>query len=215
MIKIALAEDNRTLAKNLEDRLNSFQETKLKIIAPNGSVLLKQLEKDSNLDVVLMDIQMPVMDGITAVANVKQMFAHIKVIMLTVMDDENSIFNAIKAGADGYLLKDVSSENLLKGIQDIMNGGAPMSPTIALKTLRLLRNPIASQDSELEDFSLSKREVEVLEQLSRGLHYKEIANNLNISVGTVRKHLENTYRKLQVHNKVEAVTKARSARIIE
>lgn len=215
MIKLALAEDNHALARNLKDRLASYKETNIKIMAPNGESLLKQMEKDSNLDVILMDIQMPVMDGITAVEKVKQKYPQIKVIMLTVMDDEVSIFKAIKAGADGYLLKDVSSPELLKGIQDILNGGAPMSPSIALKALRLLRSPLSVNDNEREEFALSDREIEVLEQLSKGLHYKEIANNLTISVGTVRKHLENTYRKLQVHNKVEAVTKARGARIIE
>lgn len=136
--------------------------------------------------------------------------------MLTVFDDEENIFDAIQAGADGYLLKDESAMVLHQGLLEITNGGAPMSPAIALKTLKLLRNPLtpSTPDSEQETFELSAREINVLEQLSEGLNYKEIAANLLISAGTVRKHIENTYKKLHVHNKVEALKVAQRARII-
>lgn len=215
MIRIALAEDNPSLAKSLEERISHFDNVTLKILAPNGDALLKKLVHDTNIELILMDIQMPVMDGIKAVELVKQKYPHIKVVMLTIMDDEESIFRAIKAGADGYLLKDISAQELRLGIEEIMSGGAPMSPSIAIKTLKLLRNPLPEKlDAEQEDFQLSTRETEVLEQLSKGLNYNEIGDNLNISTGTVRKHLENTYRKLQVHNKMEAVARAKKARII-
>ena len=215
MIRLALAEDNVQLAKAIQERLSSFDDITLRFIAPNGVALLKSLNKNSNIDLILMDIQMPTMDGITAVEHVKQKYPQIKIVMLTIMDDEESIFRAIKAGADGYLLKDISSKELKNGIDEMLSGGAPMSPSIAMKTLRLLRNPIPENTSLPQDtFELTSRETEVLEQLSKGLNYGEIGANLHISTGTVRKHLENTYRKLQVHNKMEAVATAKKARII-
>lgn len=215
MTRIAVAEDNSFLARSLVERLSYYADIQLKHLAPNGKILLQNLEKDKNVDVVLMDIQMPEMDGIDTVLEVKNRYPQIKIIMLTVMDDEDSIFRSILNGADGYLLKDIDTEELIGGIQDICTGGAPMSPAIALKALKLLRNPpeLAAQDKSV-DFDVSQREVEVLEQLSKGLNYTEIADNLHISKGTVRKHMENIYRKLQVHNKVEAIDLARKSRII-
>jgi DNA-binding NarL/FixJ family response regulator len=161
-----------------------------------------------------MDIQMPEMDGIKATELVKQKFPQIKIIMLTVFDDEENIFKSIMAGADGYLLKDESAENLHKGIIEIMDGGAPMSPSIAFKALKILRSPVAASRETTFDHQLTPREIEVLEQLSKGLNYAEISDNLFISPATVRKHIENIYRKLQVRNKLEAVNLARKENII-
>ena len=135
--------------------------------------------------------------------------------MLTVFDNDENIFNAIKAGADGYLLKEINPENLHKGIIETLNGGAAMNPSIALKTLKLLRNPFEIENKqEQEEIKLSEREIEVLEQLSKGLSYKLIAKNLILASGTIRKHVENIYRKLQVHNKLEAVQKAKQNNLI-
>ena len=135
--------------------------------------------------------------------------------MLTAFDNDENIFNAIKAGADGYLLKEIKPEDLHNGILETLNGGAAMNPSIALKTLKLLRNPInISNPKDQEIISLSKREVEVLEQLSKGLSYTAIAENLFLSPSTVRKHIENIYKKLQVHSKIEAVQKAKDHNII-
>ena len=135
--------------------------------------------------------------------------------MLTVFDDEDRIFKAIQAGAKGYLLKDESPEKIHESIKMIMEGGAPMSPTIAAKSLALLRNVKHNPAvSESENFDLSKREIEVLEELSNGLDYNRIAEKLFISPSTVRKHIENIYKKLQVNNKVTAVQKASKHNII-
>ena len=135
--------------------------------------------------------------------------------MLTVFDDEDKIFNAIKAGAKGYLLKDEPPQRIYEGIKMIMNGGAPMSPTIAAKSLEMLRNPYnIESDVPEETYVLSKRETEVLEQLSKGLDYNQISANLFISPATVRKHIENIYGKLQVHNKIQAVQKAIKHKLI-
>lgn len=215
MIRIAVAEDNSFLAKSLVERLSSYSEIQLKHLSPNGKILLQNFERDRNIDVVLMDIQMPEMDGIETVLELKNRYPQVKIIMLTVMDDEDSIFRSILNGADGYLLKDIDTEELIAGIEDICSGGAPMSPSIALKALKLLRTPLQLEKvQKAEDLDVSQREVEVLEQLSKGLNYTEIADNLHISKGTVRKHMENIYRKLQVHNKVEAIDLARKSRII-
>src|SRR5690606_982393 len=146
---------------------------------------------------------------------IKQKYPHIKVIMLTVFDNDENIFNAIKAGADGYLLKEIDPESLYNGIKDTLNGGAAMNPSIALKTLKLLRNPIDIENPvEKEVISLSSSEIDVLEQLAAGLSYTVIADNLFLSPSTIRKHIENIYKKLQVHNKLEAVQKAKRHNLI-
>jgi DNA-binding NarL/FixJ family response regulator len=217
MITLALAEDNEFLASSLIDKLNFFaDEVKLAFRAKNGKDLLVKLENFSNIQVILMDIEMPIMDGITATQQVKEKYPDIKIIMLTVFDDDDKIFNAIKAGAMGYLLKEESPEKLIDSIKMVINGGAPMSASIAAKTLQLLRNPnnIKKEQKPSEDYGLSSREIEVLECLKKGFDYNKTAEILFISPFTVRKHIENIYRKLQVHNKIEAVQKAINHNII-
>ena len=213
MIKIAIAEDNNFLAQAIEEKLSYFDNLKYRFRGVNGADLISKLEENHNIDIILMDIQMPEMNGIEATEIVKKKYPHIKIIMLTVFDDEDNIFRSMQAGADGYLLKDENAGAIHGGILEILDGGAPMSSSIALKALKLLRNPLEQEESN-KDYELTKREVEVLEHLSKGLNYNDIGGNLNISSGTVRKHVENTYRKLQVHNKMEAVALAQKERII-
>lgn len=215
MIKIAIVDDNSFLIKTAQEKLSFFDDFTLKFTAENGVDLIEKLAKNHNIDLILMDIEMPKMNGIDATSFVKQKYPQIKIIMLTVFDNDENIFNAIKAGADGYLLKEVHPKDLHQGILDTMHGGATMTPSIAMKTLKLFRNPV---DFELvancEDIKLTVREIEVLEQLSKGLKYNLIAENLFLSVGTIRKHIENIYTKLQVHNKLEAIQKARNNNLI-
>jgi DNA-binding NarL/FixJ family response regulator len=163
-----------------------------------------------------MDIEMPKMDGIEATRQIKNLYPQIKIIMLTVFDDDENIFNSIRAGADGYLLKEIRPDDLHKAILETMEGGASMTPSIALKALKLLRDPelIQNMNQEKEDYKLSAREIEILDQISTGLKYNKIAENLFLSVNTVRKHVVNIYEKLQVHNKLEAVQKAKNNRLI-
>ncbi|WP_191858872.1 response regulator [Hanstruepera ponticola] len=214
-IKIAIVDDNSFLITSVNEKLSFFEDLDFKFSALNGSDLLVKLESNHNIDLILMDIEMPVLNGIEATEIVKQKYPHIKIIMLTVFDNDENIFNAIKAGADGYLLKDVNAKDLHDGIVETLNGGAAMNPSIAMKTLRLLRNPLnIENESDKEDIKLTPREVEVLEQLSKGLSYNLIAKNLILSTGTVRKHIENIYKKLQVHNKIEAVQKAKNNNLI-
>lgn len=215
MIKIALADDNLFLMKSAQEKLLFYDEFAVRITAANGQELLEKLAQNHNVDLILMDIEMPKMDGIEATARIKQLHPQIKIIMLTVFDNDENIFRSIKAGADGYLLKEVSPADLRQGIVDTLSGGATMTPSIALKTLKLLCNPQAFDVPENpEAIKLTAREVEVLEQLSKGLKYDSIAKNLFLSVGTIRKHIENIYAKLQVHNKLEAVEKARNNKLI-
>jgi len=213
--KIAIVDDNTFLIKTVEEKLSFFEDLEVKFTAMNGANVLEKLEDNHNLDLILMDIEMPILNGIEATEKVKQKYPHIKIIMLTVFDNDKNIFNAIKAGADGYLLKEINAGDLHSGIVETLNGGAAMNPSIALKTLKLLRNPFVAEDKkDLETIKLTDREVDVLEHLSKGLSYNAIAENLILSTGTIRKHIEHIYRKLQVHNKLEAVQKARRNNII-
>lgn len=215
-IKLAIVDDNTFLARAIKEKLEDFEDLDIKYMVYNGGELLSKLEKNHNLDLVLMDIEMPVLDGIETVRIVKQKYPHIKLLMLTVFDNDENIFNAIQAGADGYLLKEIEGQKLYNAITETLGGGAAMSPSIAVKTLKLLRYPEKQESLSVQEdeVSLSSREKEVLEQLAEGLSYTVIANNLFLSPSTVRKHIENIYRKLQVHNKLEAVQKARRQSLI-
>jgi DNA-binding NarL/FixJ family response regulator len=211
---IVIVDDNIFVAKSVEDRLAGFDDLNVDLVSEGAQPILKYLEENNQIDLILMDVEMPEINGIELTQFIKSKYPHIKIIMLTVFDNAEAIFDAVKAGASGYLLKDISANDLHKGIVQTMNGGAAMSPSIAFKTLELLKNPIVKETSKNETFSLSKREKEVLELLSQGKTYKEIASVLYLSEGTIRKHVENTYKKLQVHNKVQALDKARRNRII-
>ena len=215
MIKIAIIDDNTFLLKATQEKLSFFEDFDIKFTAFDGKNAIEKLDKNHNIDLILMDIEMPIMNGIEATFLIKQKYPQIKIIMLTVFDNDENIFNAIKAGADGYLLKEVNPRDLHQGILETLNGGATMTPSIAMKTLKLFRNPIDFQIVQpKEEIKLTTRETEVLEQLAKGLKYDVIAENLHLSSGTVRKHVENIYNKLQVHNKLEAIQKAKIANLI-
>ena len=155
-MKIAIIDDNSFLISSIKEKLSFFEEIQVKFTANNGADLLEKLEQDHNLDALLMDIEMPVLNGIETTLAVKQKYPQIKIIMLTVFDNDENIFNAIKAGADGYLLKDVNPHELFNGVVDTLNGGAAMNPSIALKTLKLLRNPVDFKDVSKEDINFKR-----------------------------------------------------------
>jgi DNA-binding NarL/FixJ family response regulator len=212
MIKVGLVDDNPTLLRNISQNLSVFDEIEIVFKAINGLDALDKLNNYSP-DVILMDIEMPAMNGIEATREIKKRFPLQKIMMLTVLDREDKIFDAIKAGATGYLLKDEKPSRILACIEELMDGGAPMSPVIAMKTLEILRNQqvIENKIEELqspETFNLSKREIEILEKIANGLNYNQIADQLFISAKTSRKHIENIYQKLHVHSKLEAVQMA-------
>ena len=144
MIKIAIVDDNLFLQKTVQEKLSFFEDIEIKSKSLNGKELLQKLEKNSNLDLILMDIEMPEMNGVEATSEVKKRYPHIKILMLTVFDNDEKIFKSIKAGADGYLLKEINPQELYNSIKETLSGGAAMTPSIALKTLKLLREPLVS-----------------------------------------------------------------------
>lgn len=215
--EIAIVEDNEYLAKSLVEKLSLFPDNfNVTFIAKNGKEIIDYVASNKKPDVILMDIEMPVMDGIRATEIISSSYSEIKIIMLTVFDDDEKIFNAIKAGANGYLLKDETVEKIVEGIEMVFQGGAPMSATIAAKTLDMLKKSNNVIDKEIKtETNLSKREIEILEHLKLGYDYNKIAEKLFISPFTVRKHIENIYRKLQVNNKMQAVQKAIQNKVIK
>lgn len=215
MIKILIVEDNFFLQKALEEKLSNFSDIIIKDIAQNGEEALAILEKNHVVDLILMDIEMPKMNGIKATEIIKSKYPQIKIVIITVFDNDENIFNAIKAGADGYLLKETKAEKIYEAIGETLSGGAAMSPSIAMKTLKFLKNPVVFEDLETpEQIALSDREIEVLEQLSQGLKNQAIADNLFISFSTVKKHIENIYKKLQAHNRIELIQKAKQNKLL-
>ncbi len=215
MKKILLVDDNFFLQKAIEEKLSVFTDIIIKDTASNGQEAIAILEKNHVFDLVLMDIEMPVMNGIQATEIIKNKYPQIKILILTVFENDENIFNAIKAGADGYLLKDAKPEKIYQSIIEILEGGAAMSPSIALKAMKLLNNPIDIENQkDKETVLLSTRELEVLEQLSKGLKNQAIADNLFLSISTVKKHIENIYTKLQAHNRIEALQKAKQNKLL-
>lgn len=214
-IQVGIADDNNFLIRSVKEKLALFENVVVAFTAHDGQDCLDMLPQYPGTDLVLMDIEMPVLNGIEATRLIKHQSPQLKVIVLTVFDDDENIFNAIQSGADGYLLKDITPYELYEAIVQTLEGGAVMTPSIAMKTLQLLRHaPPPPKDSSGETVRLSSRETEVLEQLSKGLPYTAIAANLFISPATVRRHTENIYRKLQVHSKIEAVEMARRKRML-
>ncbi len=214
-IRVGLADDNPKLLQAITKGISLYEQIQLEFIAINGQEVLDNLKKKS-IDVMLMDINMPVMNGIDATQKLKKKYPDIKVIMLTVFDENDKIFDSILAGASGYLLKDVKTIQIIEAIEDVLDGGAPMSPEIASRILGLLRGKSTGelQKKRADRFGLTDRELEILKEISSGAHYNQIAEKLFISPKTVRKHIENIYSKLHVHNKVEAIQLAMQHKII-
>jgi DNA-binding NarL/FixJ family response regulator len=213
MINIAIAEDISKIAETLKEKIELSTDFKVKYAAKNGKELIKLLQENHVIDVIIMDINMPVMNGIDTTEVITKTYPNIKIIMSTVFDDEQNIFDAIMAGANGYLLKDESPAIIHRAIYEALEGGAPMSSLIARKSLSLIRNTTINKKVEA-DFELTNREEEILKHIAHGLTYDQVSDRLFISNGTVRKHVENIYRKMKVHNKVEAIQKGTKTGII-
>jgi len=160
-------------------------------------------------DVIVMDIGLPGMTGIECMIRVKEQAPEVRVMMFTIFDKDDRVFEALKAGADGYILKQDSFEEILEAIREMHDGGAPMSRHIARKVLRSFRRPLRSVREEMP---LTAREIEVLEKLAKGKLYKEVADCLNIALGTVKQHVHKIYQKLHVQNRTEAINKYRDLR---
>lgn len=177
----------------------------------NAGQVAKRIE-DCNANLVIMDIDMPGMNGISAIKEIRKHNKTIPIIMFTVFEDDDKIFEAIYAGANGYLLKNTEPSRLTEAVRDVMLGGSPMSPGIARKVLNQFQHMHTS--SATADYELTPREHEVLKQLTNGLSYKMIAAQCDISFETVRTHIKNIYSKLHVASMTEAVAKAIHERIV-
>ena len=167
--------------------------------------------KNTKPDVVIMDIDMPGMNGIEGVKLIRKNFPTLQILMLTVFDDDEKVFSAIKAGAGGYILKNAEPNNLLHSVSEVYNGGAPMTPNIARKVLQQFQTFLPGEKAE---YNLSLREIEVLRLLVDGLSYKMIAGKLNITYDTVRAHMKKIYEKLHVASMTEAVAKAINQKLL-
>ncbi|CAH0153114.1 response regulator transcription factor [Chryseobacterium sp. Bi04] len=202
-ISIAIVEDEKNYNNALKKVINYQQD--MKVIAQffDGNDALNNLASISP-DVVMMDIQLQDMLGIEIILKLRKDMPNTQFIMCTSFEEDEKIFNSLKAGAMGYLVKGESMDKILSSIRDVHNGGAPMSFSIARKVL----HHFEKESPEVEGFDeLTEREKEILELLSQGLLYKEIADKTFISMDTVKKHVGNIYRKLHVNNKVEAINK--------
>lgn len=164
-------------------------------------------------DVVLMDIEMPETNGLEGIRKIRAVDNEVKIIVLTVFEDNQNVFDAICAGANGYLLKKSSPQQIIEAIYDVLKGGAPMTSSIANKVLKLLADSNLSVQQK-EDHGLTRREKEILLSLVNGNSYKMIANEQDITIDTVKSHLKKIYQKLQVHSQTEAVAKAIKNRIV-
>ena len=209
-IRVTIFEDNRNLRQGLEQLINGSAGFTCVGAFANCNHLLESIEA-SLPDVVLMDIEMPGMNGIEATKVLKTNFPEVKILMETIFEDNEKIFDSICNGAEGYILKNTPPVLILSAIRDIYEGGAPMTPSIASKVLKMFKQaPI----SEKSDAGLTNRELEILKYLVEGMSYKLIADTCFISLDTVSGHIKNIYEKLQVHSKSEAVAKAIKGRIV-
>jgi DNA-binding NarL/FixJ family response regulator len=200
---VIIVEDNRGLREQLVEIVRTAPDVHCLGSYASAEEALPQILHRLP-DVVLMDIKLPGMSGIQCVAEVKKALSTTQIIMVTIYEDSERIFRALKAGANGYLVKSSSPEQLLAAIRDVTTGGGPMSSQIASKVLHYFHRFGNSQsDSE----NLSQREVEVLDLLALGLIYKEIGDKLNISTTTVRSHVKNICQKMHVRSRLEAVAK--------
>ena len=211
MIKVTLFEDNSSLRKGLKQLIDGSSGYCCSGAFPDCSNLLQNIE-ETNPDVVLMDIEMPGMNGIEAVKILHDKNPELKILMQTIFEDSDKIFQSICAGASGYILKNTSPARILESIKETFEGGAPMSPTIATKVLKMVQSPAIPLKNN--SFNLSEREKDVLVCLVKGMSYKLIADACFISIDTVRGHIRSIYEKLHVHSKSEAVAKAIKGRIV-
>lgn len=210
--RIALVDDKPYNVQVLAEKLGSKPEYEIVSTTYGGLAFLEALKNMTHApDVVFMDIDMPDLNGIETVQRAKNTYPEIHFLMITVFDDEERVFQAIQAGASGYLLKDESISGLHKAVDDVMNyGGAPMSPSIARKAFQYIQRmqAAAATASVVNQSPLSSREMDILAGLAEGKSYMIIAEKLFISPHTVRKHMTNIYEKLHVNSKVEAVRMA-------
>ena len=210
-IKVTIFEDNRNLREGLFQLIDGSDGFRCVGAFANCDRLIQNI-KESKPDVVLMDIEMPGISGIEAIKILKENFPEVKVLMETIFEDNDKIFDSICNGAEGYILKNTPPVLILSAIKEIYEGGAPMTPSVASKVLKMFKKN--SSPYLKEPIDLTEREKEILKSLVEGMSYKMIAATCFISIDTVSGHIKNIYKKLQVHSKSEAVVKAIKGRIV-
>ena len=209
-VRVLLYDDNEALRQSMETLIR--EEKDMQVIAAMSNAETVETDiRELKPDVVLMDIDMPAVNGVSAVKRIRQVDAALPIIMLTVFDDNENIFNAVCAGASGYILKRCASEEIPGAIRNVLGGGAPMTGVVARKVLQMVP---AARGPETEDVNLSQREVQILQLLARGFSYKMIAAEIKVSMDTVRFHIKNIYDKLHVHSAPEAVSKGLKGKLI-
>ena len=215
-IRIGIVDDKQVNRITVKEKLLKYPEVELVLEAKNGEDFLEQLKAappDKKPQLILMDLEMPVMDGIQTIALASPANPEIKFIVLTVFEDNEKIFEAIKAGAHGYLLKDEKAVNIIEAINQVVEyDGMPMSPVIARKAMEMLKQtgslPAAESNNKPVGEILSEREMDILKELATGKSYKAIGEKLFISPFTVRKHVSNIYNKLHVDSRVQVINVA-------
>ena len=210
-ISIWIVDDNKELRNALEEIICMSEGYKCIGTIGTAEDALAQIPL-LKPDVVLMDIELPGINGIEAVAMIKDEYPAIKILMETIFDDDEKIFNSICAGAEGYILKHTSPAEIMESIKEIYEGGSPMTPSIANRVLKMVRDRPDTRSKET--FDLSDREKEILTCLVKGMSYKMVADCCYISIETVNVHIKNIYKKLHVHSKSEAVAKAIRGKIV-
>lgn len=207
MINVSIVEDDAKLRETLERYLTAQTGFRCASTYPSAEAALAGLP-GIRPDVVLMDINLPGMDGIECVIKLRTAMPALKIIMLTVFEEDDQVFRALSSGAFGYLVKSSRPAKIIEAIREVHAGGSPMSGNIARKVVQLFQTQAAAKAAtRAETDSLSAREVEVLQALSKGHTYKQIASDLGISLGTVRTYIQRIYEKLHVHSHAEAVMK--------
>lgn len=209
-IRVAIYDDNRTRRESLSMLIQSEPGLLLAGAFPDCRDLLDNI-RQAQPDVILMDIRMPHIDGIEGVKLIRKNFPDVKVIMQTVFEDDDKVFDSLRNGAAGYILKKASTEKIIEAIKDVYEGGSPITPSIASKVLAFFSR-IQIPEPSAHDFNLSAREQEVLSMLVDGLSYKMIADRCSISIYTVNAHIRKIYEKMHVHSATEAIAKAGKAR---
>ena len=215
MIRVAIVDDNQINRITIKEKLAPYQDVKLIFEAINGEDYFDKLNlipKEQYPHVVLMDLEMPILDGIVTIATASVKFPEIKYIVLTIYEDDDKIFEAIKAGASGYLLKEDKAVNIVEAITNVVEyNGIPMSPAIARRAMELLREapkPISSITESTVENQLSDREMEILREVVKGYNHHEIAEKLFISPNTVRTHVNNIYKKLHLNSRSQVMNLA-------
>ncbi|MBP6573005.1 MAG: response regulator transcription factor [Flavobacteriales bacterium] len=210
-IRVIAFDDSKDLREMFRMLVDAQPDMVCVAVHPDLSQLMRDMDA-AQPDVIVMDIQMPGMNGIDGVRTIRARYPEARVLMQTVFDDEDKVFDAICAGASGYILKTASALEMMQAIRDVHAGGAPMTPAIAMKVLARFR--ANETETSTEQFGLSDREKEVLTQLVKGRSYKMIADELGISYHTVDSHMRKIYEKLHVRSNAEAVSKAVSKRLV-